>query len=161
MPSSSYSYALAASPTASVAEQILATSLYGPALTLAGGADIEGIYPSIPAGDLELTEDGDIRWTEGIEQAAQEQRCRLQFFLGEYFLDVRQGFPYIRDVLIKNPNRETVLSAYRRTLRSVPGITAVPTLTYSLDRQTRLLTVEYVSIWVDGSPIPDSLDFLI
>lgn len=149
-----YSLSSATQVVASAVE-IAAVSLYGLALTTSGAADPWGIYPGgIPKGDLDMTPEGQLLFTDGIEQARQEVQCRFAFFLGEYFLDTRQGLPYYRDVLIKNPNRETVLSLFSRTALSVPGIIQVSELTYDLDARTRKLSVTGEALWIDGQPVP-------
>lgn len=103
-------------------------------------------------GDLALDENGALLWTDGPEQATQEATCRLQFFLGEYFLDTHQGLPYRRDVLIKDPNRDVVRNMFERAILSVPGLIA-PVVGYSLDTATRKLTVPWEARWIDGQPV--------
>lgn len=151
-----FSYLLSgATSVVASAVEIAAVALYGLALTTVGTADPWGIYATgIPKGDLDMTHEGQLLFTEGIEQARQEVQCRFGFFLGEYFLDTRQGLPYYRDVLVKNPNRETVLSLFSRTALSVPGIVQVSELTYDLDSRTRKLVVTGEALWIDGQPVP-------
>lgn len=156
-----FSYTLAAVPSASAQLEILAVTLYGLTLTTVGGADPWGIHATVPKGDLALSDEGELVWTDGAEQARQEVQCRLGFFLGEWFLDTRQGLPYYRDILIKNPNRETVLSTLERTALSVPGIVQVSELEYSLDTRTRLLSVAGEAFWIDGQSVPLDLSYIV
>lgn len=151
-----FAYSLTSSTQVlATAVEIAAVSLYGLALTTLGTADPWGIYATgIPVGDLDMTPEGELLFTSGIEQARQEVQCRFGFFLGEYFLDTRQGLPYYRDVFVKSPNRETVLSLFTRTALSVPGIIQVSELTYDLDSRTRKLAVTGEALWIDGQPVP-------
>jgi hypothetical protein len=137
---SPFSYTLESlqSPSTSAVQEIVATSLYGLSLDATG--------------DLELDDQGALRWTDGPEQARQEAECRLQFFLGEYFLDIRQGLPYYRVVLRKNPNKEAVRSMFARAITSVPGLIEA-NVGYSLDTATRKLTVPWEARWIDGQPV--------
>lgn len=85
------------------------------------------------AGDLYIDPTGQLVLTTGSDAVRQHVRSRLRFFLGEWFLDARQGFPYYRDVFRKNPNRQAVISALRRTVRETPGIAEVDELTLEID----------------------------
>lgn len=121
----------------------MSASLYG--LTLDG------------SGDLYL-DDGELYFSDGPLQALQEIGCRLDFFLGEYFLDTSQGIPYYRDILIKAPNGETIKSLYRRTILSVPGMAQISKLEYSLDRKRRVAYIEWEAFWIDGQPLDGKLE---
>jgi hypothetical protein len=156
-----FSYSLFAISSASATLEIASVTLYGLSLTTVGGADPWGIHASVPKGDLKLSDTGELVFTDGAEQARQEVQCRLCFFLGEYFLDTRQGLPYYRDVFVKNPNRETVLSLFERTALSVPGIVQLSELSYVLDTKTRRLTVEGEAFWIDGQPVPIDLSYIV
>jgi hypothetical protein len=151
------------------------TSLYGPALAtedklnvvVAGsddvyaGDDLVVLPGSIIKGDIDLDEKADMYFTDGPVQARQEIECRFNFWLGEYFLDTRQGIPYRRDVLVKNPNKEAIRSVFARTITSVPGLIE-PRVEYTLDTKTRKLTIEWDAKWIDGQPLapigPKTLD---
>lgn len=117
-----------------------------------------------PLGDLELV-NGDIGLIGGAEYARQKISNRLRFFLGEWFLDARQGFPWFRDVLVKGPNLEVARSDYRQTILSVPGITAVRKLELSIDTVQRRLSVDFECLYQEGAATPvviaDSVNFII
>ena len=90
-------------------------------------------------GDLRLTDD-QLTLVDGADAVSQHLRNRLRFFLGEWFLDRRLGFPFFRDVFIKNPNKRAVRAAFRRTIRDTPGIATVSEiqLTVNADRTAQL-----------------------
>lgn len=157
---SPFSIPLATTDAAQVAAAIATQSLYGLQKTLVAQADEMGIFASIPKGDLLLTV-GQLTWTEGIDQAGQEVTSRLGFFLGECFLDTRQGLPYYRDIFVKAPNQQAVSSVFQRTILSVPGVIALPEFNYNFDRPERVLSIAYVATWLDGQPIPARLDFIL
>lgn len=114
----------------------------------------------IPAGDLDLPS-GTTRIITGAEYATQRIRVTLDFFLGEWFLDVREGMPYFRDVLVMRPNSDTVRSVFRAGIMRTPGIVAVPTLTVDLDTSKRIATVVFEAQYADGTLIPSTLELII
>jgi len=115
----------------------------------------------IPKGDLELSPAGSLVWIDGAEYARQRIDVTLEFFLGEWFLDTRQGLTYFRDVLLKDPNSETVRSVFRRGITNTPGIVSVPNLDYSVDTRTRECTIEFEAVYQDGRTLPGVAEFII
>lgn len=83
------------------------------------------IFHIIPAGDLALTPSGDFAWVEGPAQIRQRLAARFKFWLGEYFLDTRQGIPYLRDVFVKSPDLDVIDSLFRRVIMTTPGVLAL------------------------------------
>ncbi len=84
-------------------------------------------YRVIPAGDLALvggtfTELRAEVPDERLQFLRQKLATRFQFFLGEWFLDLRQGIPYYRDVFIHRPNVDVIRSLFRRVILTTPGI---------------------------------------
>jgi len=110
-------------------------------------------------GDLKLT-DGQVTLTASLtESVAQHLYVRLRFFFGEWFLNRKEGVPYLTVILVKNPNMSTVRSLFRRIILETPGVTKVNDLTIELDTETRALTVTgFEAILQDGSVLT-SADF--
>lgn len=107
--------------------------------------------------DILLTEDGDIDTTHGkfslangVTAIAQHMRIRVRFFLGEWFLDQREGVPYYRDVFIKNPSRAVVVSTFKRVILSTPGVATLDRFEFELDRSTRVATIDWEVTTTDG-----------
>lgn len=93
------------------------------------------------AGDLRLTNHQFTFTTPRSDEAiAQKLRNRLRFFLGEWFLDERQGLPFFKSVLVKNPDRRVIKSIFREAIRTTAGVTSVDKLelTVAADRSARL-----------------------
>ena len=86
----------------------------------------------------------------GIDAVAQHLREHMQFFLGEWFLDIREGVPYFRDVLIKNPNSGVVDSLFRRVILRSQDIAEVRDLNTELDVAARTLQVDFIAITDTG-----------
>ncbi len=77
-------------------------------------------------GDLALAEaTGDLETVDGNDAVAQHMRIRLRFFLAEWFLNLREGIPYYRDILVKNPDRALVRRVLTRAVAETPGIDSV------------------------------------
>lgn len=93
--------------------------------------------------DLMFSENNDLIIISGVEQVAQQIKCRLKFWLGEWFLDISKGVPYLDSILIKNANLQQIRSIFRTQISGIEGVSKVDSLTLSWDRKTRVLTVEY------------------
>ena len=92
---------------------------------------------------------GDLKFSGGILQTvasnsiaecAQELNSRLNFALGEWFLDTLQGFPYLTAVLIKNPDVNVIATLYKSMFLATPGVAAVTSFTIAFVGATRTLT---------------------
>jgi hypothetical protein len=111
-------------------------------------------------GDLALV-NGTTQTVTGAAQARQRIAISLDIFLGEWFLDIRIGVPYHRDILIKNPNPEVVRSVFRKALLLVPGIVEVTEIEVTLNKATRAGRVDFVAVYEDGTAIPGNVPFII
>lgn len=89
---------------------------------------------------------------EGIEQVRQRIAARLKFFVGEWFLDLRQGVPYYRDVLVKNPNLPLIRSLFRRVILGTPGVLSVAKLDVEVDQASRTGQITFEAV-CDGGTI--------
>jgi len=98
-------------------------------MTIDDDNPVEGDLWLSPTGQSELIGDAAANRPLEVQQAI---RGRLRFFLGEWFLDARQGFPYFRDVFIKSPNHASIVSSLRRTIVTTAGVSFVDRLTLSV-----------------------------
>lgn len=76
---------------------------------------------------------------------------RFQMFLGEWFLDQREGVPYYRDVLIKNPDEAIVRSIFRQVILDTQDIESLRKLEVTIDGASRTLTLDFVAVASDGT----------
>lgn len=105
---------------------------------------------------LEVRADGskDFYLVRGADAIAQRLFIRFRFWQGEWFLDEREGMPYLSHVLGKNREPKILRALFRKVIVTVPGIRDVTDLNVSLDRRTRTLTVgEFRARLADGSQI--------
>lgn len=94
-------------------------------------------------GDLEIGNDGDLILIDGIDSIAQHLLISLKFFRGEWFLDLRIGFPYFEEVLRKAPDLNVVRLLFREAILATEGVLAVTDLALDYDGTTRGLSVSF------------------
>lgn len=94
------------------------------------------------------TADGDWDLSQGLRQTSdlatfvrQKLSQTLSFWLGEWFLDLRQGIPMQRDVIGQKPDLALVESLLRRTCLKTSGVGSVRSLTVAFDNRTRRASV--------------------
>lgn len=114
----------------------------------------------IPKGDLALANGTTYRLT-GAACAAQRISISLDIFLGEWFLDLRIGIAYFRDILIHSPNAEVVRSVFKKGVLQTPGIVACTSPDVVLDTTKRIASVSFVATYQDGTTVPQTLDVSI
>lgn len=87
--------------------------------------------------DLALSREKDLLLVDGAESVKQEAEILLKTFLGEWFLDITVGIPYLEVILVKNPDRAQIESILRAKLKEIDTIQSVPTVEIRVDRQNR------------------------
>lgn len=104
------------------------------------------LYLSPLTHDLVL--DGtDLRLTEDDEILIQRLKIRLQFLLGEWFLDTTQGIPYTQTIFENGANNLDVLYfIFRTEILAVEGVETLDTLTITPndDRDIRETSITVV-----------------
>lgn len=95
-------------------------------------------------GDLSISR-GDLVLVTGATAIVQAVAIELQFYQGEWFLDLSAGVPYFQEVLVKNPAVEVLQTVFRDVILSVPGVSALTSLNLTTVPQTRALQVAYTA----------------
>lgn len=110
--------------------------------------------------DIKLTSSWDIAiendtivLVDGLDAIAQDVRARLQFFLGEWFLDRRVGMPYFEKVLGQKPRLSVVKALFRKAILTTPGVQAVNDLTVAYDGTSRRMDVAFRATTTEGTLI--------
>lgn len=68
----------------------------------------------------------DLVFLDGIDRVQQQIRIRLQFFKGEWFLDLDFGVPWFQDILgVKPPPITRAESAIREAILGVPDVASI------------------------------------
>lgn len=93
-------------------------------------------------GDLVL-HDGDVLLIDNAERVAQQILITLRFWLGEWFLDTKDGIPYLEYVLVKSPNLLHIRQIFTETMEKVDGVKRVEEMNLTFDVKNRSLRVDY------------------
>jgi len=111
----------------------------------------------IPAGDVELVlqENGKrgVPLVSGKLKTRTKLQQKLKFFLGESFVDTREGVPYYREVFVKNPDVDVIRSLYSKVILSEPEVTRVANLNVTYDHVARRAAVEFDAFLAGGDVI--------
>lgn len=97
-----------------------------------------------------------IKAIDGADKVAQQIKMTLLTFLGEWFLDVTFGVPYLEEILIKNPKLTSVENILRTKIKDVPDVERIVEFGMDYDRARRTLSVAYIAETLLG-PIKDSI----
>ena len=92
----------------------------------------------------------------GADKVAQQVKINLLSFLGEWFLDITYGVPYLEEILVKNPHMAVVETIFRNHILSVPHVTRIDALSLDWNRKNRVLGVQFTCN-TDYGPIEDSV----
>lgn len=111
--------------------------------------------------DLDLSTGG-LELITGTDEIVQKLVTRLQFFLGEWFLDARQGIPYFEDVLVKNPDLVAIQGIFREAILETPGVAALlGVIETTVDSALRILSVSFTAQLESGDVVEFNREFLI
>ncbi len=90
-------------------------------------------------GDLEVSGSNFVL-VHGVDAIVQAVEVRLRWGLGEWFLDTKQGTPWLQAILRKGVSLASVQAALGREILKVDGVLGVRRWNLSIDRTTRELT---------------------
>lgn len=85
----------------------------------------------------------DLSINTGKELVEQRLKQSLWFFLGEWYLDITDGVPYYRDILIKAPIQITVESVLKSTILRTPGVLELTKFLLEYENDTRSLELNF------------------
>lgn len=97
---------------------------------------------NIASNDL-VIKNNDLILIDNTERVAQQVLITLRFWLGEWFLDTREGVPYLEYVLVKNPNMSHIRQILTEKIQSVEGVKSIVSLDFDFRRVTRELYVDF------------------
>lgn len=92
--------------------------------------------------DLQLA-NGDFLVIDHKERIAQQLRITLWEWLGEWFLDERDGVPYREYILVKNPNIKHIRQVLTENIAKVEGVNRIEELNLNYDTKNRNLIVDF------------------
>ena len=85
--------------------------------------------------------DGDLIAIDNAERVAQQIKIQLLTWLGEWFLDITHGVPYLDYILVKNPNIELARSIFKEQIMKVDDVNDVTSLEIYYNATERTITV--------------------
>lgn len=110
-------------------------------------------------GDLAVTA-GRCSLITGGAETAQRLQTKFRFFLGEWFLDERAGFPLYEEILVKGPDLSVVRARVRQVLVEDEGVVSVEHIDLDFNTAARELSVSFEATGIDGEPITFA-DFIL
>ena len=110
--------------------------------------------------DLALFE-GDLVLITDARVVGQRVENRFRFFLGEWFLDLREGIPYFTEVLIKGPDIRIIRQLFLRVVTTTPGMSDVGEFDMQYDPATRTLFYQWQGITDAGDPVSGDNAFIV
>ena len=108
-------------------------------------------------GDI-VIEENNIKLIEGKQVYIQAFQQILRTRLGEYFLNLNEGFDF--DVFLgkKVIDEEEAMSALQSAGLQVEEFVKFTSITYTFNKNTRVLSVVFEALFSDGSEISDELE---
>lgn len=91
----------------------------------------------------DLALNGDVLFIDNVERVAQQIKIQLLTFLGEWFLDVAHGVPYLDYVLVKNPNFTLIRELFREQILKVDGVSNLVSIDIDFESATRKMLLSY------------------
>jgi len=92
------------------------------------------------AGDIAVTEFGDITLTESVKQKI---LIRLRWIKEEWRLGPDLGFSWFEDVLVKNPNLDNIQQLLREEILEVEGVTDAEVTEVKFNQKERKATFRF------------------
>lgn len=85
----------------------------------------------------------DLSVIKGADRVRQQLLIKLRLWTGEWFLDTEFGTPYIDQVLGKQLSLAGAVAALKVSIMEVDGVQDITEFTYTFDRQSRSLSVDF------------------
>jgi hypothetical protein len=119
--------------------------------------------------DIVLTSLKDLRFTQDIvEYTTQKIERKLSFMLGEWYLNVTVGLPYLaqnnndrddntKNILVKNPNIPWINNQFILQLDEIDTIDRIISFSSELDTNLRKFNIDFEVSLINGETLSDSL----
>ena len=108
------------------------------------------IAMNMGTGDIAL-KGGDLVLIDNAERVVQQVLISLREWLGEWFLNTRDGVPYLEYILVKNPNETHIRQVLSDAILAVEGVSGITSMDFTFNRVLRVLTVEYKATTIYGA----------
>lgn len=88
-----------------------------------------------------FVENGSFRTTSDGAEVAQHVRTRLQFFEGEWFLDLSAGIPWIQDIFTRPANLVRAETLIKNEITTTPGVLRLIEFEVNFDNASRRMFI--------------------
>lgn len=110
--------------------------------------------------DLAL-EAGNLVLCRDARAVAAHVETRFRFFLGEWFLDTREGVPYLEIFFVKNPDVSVLKQILRYVIVTTPGIADLVDFSLSYVPDARQVTYQFLAVADDGTTVEGGSAFVV
>jgi len=99
------------------------------------------------------TDATDLLLVDQADAIRQHLAQRLKTFMGEWFLDLRVGIPYLQQVMVKSPDPVVLDSVFKAEIINTPGIVELLEFDLAIDAGTRELQLAFKAVADTGAII--------
>ena len=105
------------------------------------GVTLKATITNPDVGDRALDEQGRAVLLDDLAaEVAQRLHIRLNFFKGEWFLNLNSGVPYYQRIFRKAPSDKVIRAVFRKLILGCPGVAGLDKFAYSLSNRTLRVT---------------------
>lgn len=97
--------------------------------------------------DLILTSDSQ---TGGNNPVLQDILQALSMFLGEWFMDITQGTPWLQQILVKNPDQGSIDAIFRNIIMGRPGVMQLSAYKFTPNFSARNGALQFSALTTSG-----------
>lgn len=105
--------------------------------------------------NLKLDADGKLIIVKGapvlVDSTVQRVNTRLRMLMGEWFLDLADGVPYLQRILVANVNLDHVRSYITNRVLNTEGVKGIQSLDLTFDKVRRKLTIQLKAVGPQGA----------
>lgn len=91
------------------------------------------------AQDIRVDRIGNLLVVDGLEDVRQRVLMRLRWWIGQWFLQVRDGVPYRPEIFQRSTSVGLAAAVVSDQIKRVPGVTSVRNVIASIDPVSRLM----------------------
>lgn len=107
-----------------------------------------------------VIEKGELRLVTGADAVIQRISNRCNIFLGEWFVDAREGVPYFSDLFLQGIDPEYVAQVFRRIIQDVEGVLEVIDVVPTLDKRAAQLNITFTAR-IEGDQLLTDRSFIV
>jgi hypothetical protein len=103
-----------------------------------------------PTNDFDFDSEGNLIEISGDSAMAQRLQIRLSILEGQWFLDTRIGIPWLKNVLVRNPNIPEIRAIFESEILSDPEIDELDFIRVDFNAQIGRLNIQFGVTTVEG-----------